>query len=98
MQTFTSGGTLSNTIDFTVESGAYLQMGTGSSPSYISGSNGTFTLSPGATLGITDFYGITFTSGPQGGNIRVTGIRTFNTDANYIYNGSTNQNTGYGLP
>ena len=99
IQTFTSGGTLSNTIDFTVESGAYLQMGTGSSPSYISGSNGTFTLSSGATLGITDFYGITAsTTGSSGGNIRVTGTRNFDTGANYIYNGSTNQNTGNGLP
>ncbi len=99
MQTYTSGGALSNTIDFTVESGAYLQMGTGATPSYISGSNGTFTLSSGATLGITDFYGITAsTTGPQGGNIRVSGTRTFNTSATYIYNGTSNQHTRDGLP
>ena len=99
MQTYTSGGTLSNTIDFTVSSGAYLQMGTGSSPSVISLSNGTFTLSSGATLGITSPQGITATTtGSNGGNIRVSGTRTFNTGAYYIYNGSVNQSTGDGLP
>jgi hypothetical protein len=99
MQIYTSGGILANTIDFTVAGGAYLQMGTGLNPSYISLSNGTFTLSSSATLGITDLYGITTsTNGSSGGNIRVTGIRNFDTGANYIYNGSTNQNTGNGLP
>ena len=74
-------------------------MGTGVSPSYISGSSGTFTLSAGATLGITDPDGITFnTNGSLAGNIRVTGNRNFDAGANYIYNGSVNQNTNTGLP
>ena len=99
MQTYTSGGTLSNTINFIVESGAYLQMGTGANPSYISLSNGTFTLSSEATLGITDRWGITTSfTGSSGGNIRVTGTRSFNTGADYIYNGSNIQSTGDGLP
>ncbi len=99
IQMYTSGGTLSNTIDFTVSTGAYLQMGTGSSPSVISLSNGTFTLSSGATLGITSPQGITaIATGSTGGNIRVTGTRTFDTGANYFYNGSVSQNTGDGLP
>jgi len=99
MQTYTSGGTYANTIDFTVAGGAYLQMGTGANPSYMSLSDGNFTLSSGATLGITDRYGITVaTGGTLGGNIKVTGTRSFNSGANYIYNGSTVQSTGDGLP
>jgi len=99
MQLFTSGGSWSYTIDFTVSGGAYLQMGTGLYPSVISLSTGSFTLSAGATLGITDQYGITAsTTGPLGGNIRVSGTRTFSTEANYIYNGAITQNTGNGLP
>lgn len=103
MQIYTSGGTLSNTIDFTVTGGAYLQMGTGLNPSYITNSNGTFTLSAGATLGITDRWGITkTTSGNLGGNIKVSNTRSYSQEANYIYNGSVNQYTSYpvdiGLP
>lgn len=99
-QLFTSGGTFRNTIDFIVETGAFLQLGTGSTPAIITGSNGIFTLSAGATLGITSPYGITKTNtnNPLGGNIRVSGTRTYNTAANYVYNGSTNQYTGDGLP
>jgi hypothetical protein len=99
-QMYTSGGTFQNTIDFRVEPGAFLQMGTGAIPAFITASKGTFTLSAGATLGITSPYGITRTNtnNPLGGNIRVTGTRTYNTAANYIYNGSVNQYTGDGLP
>lgn len=94
MQTYTSGGTVSNTINFTVNSNAYLQMGTGASPSTITG-GGTFTLSNGATLGITSTAGITTTGAT--GNIQVTGTRTYTTGADYIYNGTAAQVTGNGL-
>jgi len=94
-QTCTSISTTSNLINFNVISGT-LQMGTGASPSVISGSTGSFTLSSGATLGITSAAGIT--SSGATGNIQVTGTRTFNTGANYIYNGSGAQATGNGLP
>jgi len=98
-QVYTAGGTLANTIDFTVPGVAFLQMGTGANPSVISGSNGTFTLSAGATLGITSPSGITTgTTGSNSGNIQVTGTRYFNEGANYVYNGSGNQNTNVGLP
>jgi len=100
-QHFTSGGIFRNTIDFIVESGAFLQLGTGSTPAIIAGSNGTFTLSAAATLGITSPFGITLTStaNPSGGNIRVTGTRSYNAAANYVYNGSAAmQYTGNGLP
>ncbi len=96
-QTYTSGGTLANTINFTVNSAVTLQMGTAASPAVISnGSSGTFTLSGGATLGITSSAGIT--SSGATGNIQVTGTRTYNTTSNYLYNGNTAQATGNGLP
>jgi hypothetical protein len=94
-QTFTSAATMSGTINFTVNSGAYLQMGTGATPSYINGSTGAFTLSSGATLGVTSVAGITTTGAT--GNIQITGTRTYTTGANYIYNGTAAQVTGNGL-
>jgi hypothetical protein len=94
-QVYTTGGTLSNTINFAVNNGSTLQMGTGASPSIISGSNGSFTLASGATLGVTSTSGIS-RSGATG-NIQVTGTRTYSTGANYIYNGSSAQTTGDGL-
>ena len=96
-QTFTSGGTLSGTINFTVNSGATLHMGSGASPAVISnGSSGTFTLLSGGSLGITSPAGIT--SSGATGNIQVTGTRSFNASATYIYEGSAAQTTGSGLP
>lgn len=98
VQMFSGTGTLSNTIDVSVDYGSWLQMGTGGNPSYITGTNGTFTLSESATLGITDRYGITISkTGSTAGNIRATGSRTYSDQANYVYNGSVNQNTGDGL-
>lgn len=93
-QTYTSGGTVSNQINFSVASGATLDMGT----SAITG-GGTFTLNSGGTLIIGSTDGITATGGGAVGNIRVTGTRTFNTGANYVYrNTTTSQATGSGLP
>ena len=57
---------------------------------------GNFLLAAGATLGIGSPDGIT-TSGATG-NIQVAGTRTFSSEANYVYNGSTTQVTGVGLP
>jgi len=95
-QTYTSGGVLSGTINFTVNSGATLKMGTGASPSVISsGSDGSFILSSGAALVITSPAGIT-TSGATG-NIQLTGARNYNAGANYTYNGAAAQVTGNGL-
>lgn len=93
IQTYTSGGTVENLVNFNVNSGAILYMGTSLLGN---GSAGTFTLANGGTLGIGDAAGIT-TSGATG-NIRVTGARTYNTGANYIYNGTAAQDTGNGLP
>jgi hypothetical protein len=93
-QTYTSGGTVSNTVNFTVNSGTTLQMAAAGTT--LTG-GGTFTLSSGATLGITSPNGIT-TVGTASGNIQTTGGRSFNAGANYTYNGSGAQNTGTGFP
>ncbi|MBX2893183.1 MAG: hypothetical protein KF734_19890 [Saprospiraceae bacterium] len=92
-QIYTSGSTLSGTLNFTVNSGAFLQMAAAGTT--VSG-GGSFTLSNGATLGIRSTAGIT--SSGATGNVQVTGTRTFNTGANYVYNGTIAQNTGNGLP
>ena len=83
-----------NGIKFSVNSGSTLQM-----VSNLTNSNGTntgFTLSSGAGLIIQDAAGITTSS--ASGSIQVTGTRTYNTGANYIYAGSALQSTGNGLP
>lgn len=56
----------------------------------------TFTLASGGTLGIGSPDGITTTGAV--GNIQVSGTRTYNTAANYIYTGTTAQVSGNGLP
>lgn len=68
-----------------------LNMGT----NIISGT-GTFTLQSGGTLGIGSANGIT-ASPSATGNIQST-TRNFNAGGNYVYNGSSNQQTGNGLP
>lgn len=93
MQTYTSGGTVLNTIHFTVLGGSTLNMGT----SAITG-GGNFTLSSGAALGIGSPQGITTTATGAVGNIQVTGTRSYNTAAGYIYNGTAAQTAGNGLP
>lgn len=91
VQTFTSGGTVSNTINYTVNNGATLQMA--AAGTVVSGSS--FTLSSGGTLGIMSTAGIT--SSGATGNVQTT-TRSFNTGANYIYNGTAAQVTGNGMP
>jgi hypothetical protein len=59
--------------------------------------NSNFILSSGATLGIGSTAGIT-SGTTASGNIQVTGTRSFNAGAHYIYNGTANQNTGTGYP
>jgi len=92
IQTYTSGGTVTNTINFTVNSGSTLQM---AAPTTVVTGN-SFVLSTGATLGITSTVGIT-TAGTAAGNIQ-TATRTFSTAASYTYNGSSVQAAGTGLP
>ena len=89
--TYTSGGTVSNTVDFTVNASKILTMAT--TGTVITG-GGSFTLNSGSTLNIKSADGIT-TSGANG-NILVTGARAYDSKANYIYSGA-NQTTGNGL-
>ena len=90
-QTFLkTSGTISGNINFSVNNGSTLDVGT----SIIDGSTGTFKLNSGAGI---------ITAHPQGlstgtGSIQVTGTKTFNTGANYTYNGLVAQITGDGLP
>lgn len=93
IQTFTkTGGTISEDIRFTVNSGSVLDMGT----SVLDGSSGSFTLTSGAGL-ITAHPGGISSSGSSG-SIQVTGSRSFSTGADYTYNGTVSQVTGSGLP
>jgi hypothetical protein len=86
-----SGGTIANTINFTVQSGTTLDVGT----SLIDGSTGTFTLNSGAGIITANTGGISTTGAT--GSIQVGGTRTYSTGANYTYNGTSAQVTGNGL-
>jgi hypothetical protein len=57
---------------------------------------GAFTVADGGTLGICDAAGIATTGST--GAIQVTGTRSFSGAASYVYNGTTTQVTGSGLP
>ncbi|MCH6200336.1 T9SS type A sorting domain-containing protein [Aquiflexum sp. LQ15W] len=92
-QTYTSGGTVTNVINYIVSTGAHVRPAD-SNTVFLGG--GTFTLQTGATLGIKSAQGITTTGAT--GMVRVTGARSYNTGANYIYSGQTNQSSGNGLP
>jgi len=112
-KTFTkSSGTLTNTyINWGINSSASLALandlpvatsrsltvnGTLDCASNIVSGAGAFTLSSGATLKTKNTNGIT-SSGATGA-IQVSGARSFSTGANYIYNGTSSQVTGNGLP
>lgn len=89
-QTFTkSNGTISNTIDFTINNGSVLNTGT----SVIDGS-GDFTLQSGAAIKTAHPEGL---SNNAAGSVQVSGTRTFNSAASYEYNGSVIQSTGNGI-
>jgi hypothetical protein len=93
--TTTGQGTLQGPLvvngTLTVQSGGSLD--TNCQP--ITGS-GTFTVADGATLSICDAAGIAATGST--GAVQVTGTRSFASAASYIYNGTTAQVTGSGLP
>lgn len=91
---YTSAGTTSNVVNFIVDNGATLQMGTASNPSAITGA-GKFTLQSGATLNVTSPAGISAT-GTNTGNIQSTGTRSYS-DGNIVYAGNSPQATGNGL-
>ena len=84
-------GTLVVNVGMTVEAGGALV----SNCQQVTGA-GSFTLASGAELRICDPAGL-FATG-NFGPIRVTGTRSFDTDASYTYNGTVAQSTGPGLP
>ncbi len=86
-----TGGTIASAINFTVNSGSTLSMGT----NVLDGSTGTFTLSSGGGLETGHVSGITLTGAT--GAIQVSGARTYSAAANYTYNGSSAQVTGLGF-
>ena len=77
----------------TIESGGTLSTGSGIIGGY--GGTSNFTLASGATLEIGSPGGIA--SLGNTGNIQTTN-RSYDAGANYIYNGSSSQTTGSGLP
>ncbi len=92
LQTYTDGGTFANTIAITVNNGATL--GFASASTTLSGS-ANFTLASGSTIEVTSTGGVS-TAGATG-HIQVSGTRTYNAGANYIYKGTAAQVTGSGL-
>ncbi len=93
-QIFTSGGTVSNTINWAIASNSFVQTAAAGT---VFGGAGTFTINASATLGIRAADGIS-TANDGTGHIRSTGIRTFASGANYIFNGSTNQSSNANFP
>lgn len=90
---FTAGGSITNHIDFAVNSPSVLSMGTSIIPNT---STGTFDLYSGAGIITAHANGITVST--ASGSIQVTGTRTYSTGADYTYNGTVNQADGDGLP
>jgi|GEM_PF-1812236 len=104
---FTVAATAAGTINGTVFMNSYNGSGydrtftnngnlTITNAGLITGQNSAdFTLNSGATLQIGSSAGITTGST---GNIQIPGTRTYSAGANYVYNGTSDQNTGTGLP
>jgi hypothetical protein len=90
-QNFTSNGNITNKIDYTVLSGATLNMST-----FTTTGSGDFTLSAGAAL-ISSHSGGISQSGSTG-SIQNSGTRSFSTGADYTFNATSAQVTGSGLP
>jgi hypothetical protein len=95
VQTFSnSGPTFSGAVNFTIFTNAIVDLGL----SALSGS-GTLTVQTGATIrvGSTDGSGA-IQSGTSAGNIRVSGVRTFNSGSSIVYSGASAQFMGNGHP
>ena len=95
--TITGTGTATLTGPVSVSTGLTVQPGgsLNTACQAITGA-GSFTLAAGATLYICDPNGLS--NAPGTGAVQVTGTRTFDPDASYVYNGTTAQATGSGLP
>lgn len=92
----TSGAVITGMVDLAVASGSVLDVGT----SIVTG-DGDFGLPVGATLRTSHNQGIAAKSPANTaytGSVQVTGTRSFSAGATYVYNGSSAQQTGNGLP
>lgn len=94
VQTYANNSDILTAVNFSVESGSNLNLGTAS----LTGT-GTFTLNTGGTLQVAsvDALGAIQTT-TTGGNIRVGGIRTYQTGTTVIYNGAAQQFMASGHP
>jgi hypothetical protein len=90
-QNFVNTGTISNTVDFEIEEDAVVNFG-----EHPLTGNGSFIASSDCIMRFGSHNGIT-ASGANG-NIQVSGSRTYSADASYIYDGTSAQVTGNGLP
>jgi hypothetical protein len=75
-----TGGTISGTINFTINTGSTVNFGT----SVLDGSTGTFTLSSAAKIITANANGLSAT-----GSIQVTGTKSFNSGADYEFRGAS---------
>ncbi|MDQ1639525.1 MAG: hypothetical protein QOF62_2864 [Pyrinomonadaceae bacterium] len=99
--TVNSGGTLASNVNTTLNDGSGTDLTIDGTMNVVGAAvlngAGSFALNSGGTLGIGGASGIT--SGiAASGSVQNTGGRTFDTAANYTYNGSSAQVTGSGLP
>ena len=81
----TTGGTLNNIFNWTINSGATVDMGTSA---FVNG--GTFSLVSGATMNVGSEDGLV--TGTTNGNVRVSSTRTY--AGNILYNGTAAQDLG----
>ena len=91
IQTYSINNSITNSIDYIVNSGATVRCNT-----LILNSGGDFTLMAGGHLMMGSPDGITRTS--LTGNVQVTGTRSYSTGADYTYEGTDVQSSGDGLP
>lgn len=92
--TYTNNANITSAVNFSVENGGNLNLGT----AFLTGT-GTFTLNAGGILqvGSVDLTGA-IQAGTTGGNIRVSGARTYQANSEIIYNGAGEQFMASGHP
>ncbi len=91
LQSVSGTGSITNSICFTVYTNAIVDLGS----SQLTGT-GFFTVQSNSTLRMGHTQGISAAS--ASGNVLCTGTRTFSTTASYVYNGTSAQISGNGLP
>ncbi len=94
VQTYVNNSPITSAVSFSVQSGSTLNLGT----AFLTGT-GAFTLFSGGTLnvGSTDAGGA-IQLGTAGGNIRMSGTRTYQAGSTIVYNGAIAQFMGAGHP